>query len=60
MWKSLIFVISRGAASLSIEQVTKIQKLCKYAISSLDYQDTPTAIENLTKALHMCHTGQEM
>ena len=49
----------RGVASLSIEQTARVQKLCKYAISALDYQDTPTAIENLVKALHMCHTGQE-
>merc|ERR1719270_3214133 len=39
-----------GAAALSVEQIGRVQKLCKYAISALDYQDTPTAIENLTKA----------
>merc|ERR1719228_2199858 len=48
-----------GGASLSIDQIGRVQKLCKYAISALDYQDTPTAIENLTKALHMCQTGEE-
>jgi len=48
-----------GAATLSIDQIGRVQKLCKYAISALDYQDTPTAIENLTKALHMCQTGEE-
>jgi len=48
-----------GAASLSIDQIGRVQKLCKYAISALDYQDTPTAIENLSKALHMCQTGEE-
>lgn len=48
-----------GAAALSVEQIGRVQKLCKYAISALDYQDTPTAIENLTKALQMCQTGEE-
>jgi len=48
-----------GAASLSIDQIGRVQKLCKYAISALDYQDTPTAIENLSKALLMCQTGEE-
>ena len=74
-------VLCRGAASLSIDQIGRVQKLCKYAISALDYQvclkqfcdyeawvqfalllmfqDTPTAIENLSKALHMCQTGEE-
>jgi len=51
---------SSGAASLSIEQTSRVQKLCKYAISALDYQDTNTAIDNLTKALHLCKTGQEL
>jgi len=49
-----------GVATLSIDQVSRAQKLCKYAISALDYQDTKTAIENLTAALHLCQTGQEL
>lgn len=49
-----------GVANLSIDQVSRAQKLCKYAISALDYQDTKTAIENLTAALHLCQTGQEL
>jgi len=49
-----------SSSGLSYDQITKAQKLCKYAISALDYQDTPTAIENLTKALHLCKTGQEL
>lgn len=48
-----------GVATLSIDQVSRAQKLCKYAISALDYQDTKTAIENLTAALILCQTGQE-
>jgi len=48
-----------GAVTLNIDQISRVQKLCKYAISALDYQDTPTAVDNLTKALYMCQTGQE-
>lgn len=47
-------------ASLSYDKVAKAQKLCKYAISALDYQDTKTAVENLTKALHLVQTGEEL
>jgi len=45
---------------LSVEQISKAQKLCKYAVSSLDYDDLESAILNLNKALHLCQTGQEM
>jgi len=51
---------SSGTASLSYDKIARAQKLCKYAISALDYQDTNTAVENLTKALHLVKTGQEM
>jgi len=51
---------SGGGTTLSYEQISKAQKMCKYAISALDYQDTATAIDNLTKALHLCKTGQEL
>jgi len=45
--------------SLSMEQVSRAQKLCKFAISSLDYQDSKAAVENLNKALYLIQTGQE-
>jgi len=49
-----------GASSvLTPQQVAKVQKMCKYAASALDYQDTATAIDNLAKALSICQTGQE-
>jgi len=48
-----------GGIKLSIEQTTKAQKFCKYAISSLDYDDISSAILNLNKALHLCQTGQD-
>jgi vacuolar protein sorting-associated protein VTA1 len=51
---------SEGSVKLSVEQITKAQKYCKYAISSLDYEDMATAVSNLQKALHLCQTGQEL
>jgi len=48
-----------GSSVLTPQQVSKVQKMCKYAASALDYQDTPTAIDNLAKALSICQTGQE-
>jgi len=48
------------APTLSYDKVARAQKLCKYAISALDYQDTKTAVENLTKALHLVQTGEEL
>jgi len=47
------------APGLSMDQMSRAQKLCKFAISSLDYQDTNTAVENLTKALTLLQTGRE-
>ena len=37
-WVKVKTVCCRGAASLSIDQIGRVQKLCKYAISALDYQ----------------------
>lgn len=51
---------TEGGASLSIEQVGKAQKLIKWAGSALDYDDIPTSIMNLQKALHLLTTGQEL
>jgi len=51
---------SSAPPALSYDKVAKAQKFCKYAISALDYQDTNTAVENLTKALHLIQTGQDL
>ncbi|XP_041462221.1 vacuolar protein sorting-associated protein VTA1 homolog isoform X1 [Lytechinus variegatus] len=37
----------------------KAQKFCKFAVSALQYDDVPTAIENLEKALRLLQTGKE-
>ena len=48
-----------GSVALTQEQFVKAQKYCKYASSSLDYEDTPTAIDFLNKALRLLQTGQD-
>jgi len=52
------FVIA-GGVKLNAEQMTKAQKYCKWAGSALNYDDIPTAIANLQKALKLLQTGQD-
>lgn len=52
--------VTGGYPTLSFDQISKAQKLCKFAISSLDYQDSKTAIENLNKAMYLIQTGKEL
>ncbi|XP_046391858.1 vacuolar protein sorting-associated protein VTA1 homolog [Ischnura elegans] len=47
-------------ASLNPEQIGKAQKYCKWASSALNYDDIPTAIGNLQKALRLLQTGQDV
>lgn len=39
------------------EQIAKAQKYCKYVSSALNYDDIPTAIDNLHKCLNLLQTG---
>ncbi|XP_046980063.1 vacuolar protein sorting-associated protein VTA1 homolog isoform X1 [Schistocerca americana] len=48
-----------SSASLNPAQITKAQKYCKWASSALNYDDVPTAIENLEKALVLLRTGAD-
>lgn len=48
-----------GGVELSVEDIGKAQKFIKWAGSALNYDDVPTAILNLQKALHLLTTGQE-
>ncbi|XP_033118112.1 vacuolar protein sorting-associated protein VTA1 homolog isoform X2 [Anneissia japonica] len=50
---------SSGGVQLSVSDYSKAQKFCKYAGSALQYEDVPTAIENLEKALRLLRTGKE-
>ena len=44
---------------LGPEQVSRAQKLIKFATSALDYDDTAGAVDYLTHALHLLKTGKE-
>lgn len=48
-----------AGVQLSTSQIATAQKYCKYASSSLDYDDTVGAIEFLNKALRLLTTGKE-
>ncbi|XP_069688869.1 vacuolar protein sorting-associated protein VTA1 homolog [Periplaneta americana] len=48
-----------GRAKLNAQQITKAQKYCKWASSALNYDDVPTAITNLQKALKLLQTGDD-
>lgn len=48
-----------GVTGLGPELMGKAQKYCKWAGSALNYDDVPTAIENLQKALRLLQTGQD-
>ncbi|KAF4524833.1 hypothetical protein B566_EDAN014316 [Ephemera danica] len=50
---------SNSTSSLSPEQIQKAQKYCKWASSALNYDDIPTAVTNLEKALHLLKTGRD-
>lgn len=50
---------TESGANLSVEQISKAQKFMKWASSALDYDDIPTSVMNLRKALHLLTTGQE-
>lgn len=48
-----------GGVALKPEHIAKAQKYCKWASSALNYEDVPTAIENLQKATRLLQTGQD-
>jgi vacuolar protein sorting-associated protein VTA1 len=50
--------VTETAATTSGEAVIHAQKYCKYAQSALQYEDVPTAIENLEKCLALLKTGK--
>ena len=40
------------------QDVSRVQKLCKFASSSLDYDDIDAAIKNLTESLDLLHKSK--
>ena len=45
--------------ALKPDDYARAMKLCKYATSALQYEDTKTAVDNLSKALNLLTTGHE-
>jgi len=50
---------STGGFEPNAEQVARAQKLAKFAVSSLDYDDVQGAIDMLNKSLNVLRTGKE-
>ncbi|CAI9729406.1 Hypothetical predicted protein [Octopus vulgaris] len=48
-----------AGVTLTTQDYQKAMKLCKFASSALQYEDSKTAIENLQKALTLLTTGQQ-
>ena len=48
-----------SSSSMKPEDVMKVQKLCKFAASAMDYEDVNTAIKNLTEALDLLHKSKQ-
>lgn len=48
-----------ASVSLQPQDVSRVQKLCKFASSALDYDDSATAIKNLTEALEILNKSQK-
>nr|SVE75470.1 EOG090X0GPB [Daphnia dolichocephala] len=53
------YVQESSSVLVTPEQIVQAQKHCKYASSALTYEDVPTAIDNLQKALHVLQAGQK-
>ncbi|XP_058791825.1 vacuolar protein sorting-associated protein VTA1 homolog isoform X5 [Phymastichus coffea] len=52
-------ITSEAGVELTPEQSLKAQKYIKWAGSALNYDDVPTSILNLKKALHLLTTGED-
>lgn len=55
-----VFEAPTTHVNLTVDQIAKAGKYCKWAGSALNFDDVSTAIENLQKALHLLTTGKEM
>nr|SVE89601.1 EOG090X0GPB [Daphnia sinensis] len=53
------YVQETSSVLVTPEQIVQAQKHCKYASSALTYEDVPTAIDNLQKALRVLQFGQQ-
>ena len=57
--KSLLYLFVSAGVALNPQQYQKAMKYCKYASSALQYEDSKTAIDNLTKALSLLTSGKD-
>ena len=44
---------------MTAKQYQQGMKLCKYAMSAMQYEDAQTAVDNLVKALNLMTKGHE-
>ena len=51
--------VDHGSKKPSEASIARAQKLSKFAVSSLDYDDIPAAIDNLEKALNLLKYDRE-
>ncbi|XP_050539595.1 vacuolar protein sorting-associated protein VTA1 homolog isoform X2 [Daktulosphaira vitifoliae] len=52
-------LVLKDGVKLTPNQITKVQKYCKFASSALNYDDVSESISNLQKALKLLTTGEE-
>ena len=50
---------SQPAQEMSPQDVNRVQKLCKFASSAMDYNDVDTAVKNLTEALQILQASKK-
>jgi len=55
----LLYLFVSAGVALNPQQYQKAMKYCKYASSALQYEDSKTAIDNLTKALSLLTSGKD-
>ncbi|XP_062510551.1 vacuolar protein sorting-associated protein VTA1 homolog isoform X2 [Corticium candelabrum] len=51
--------VPAGILPYDSKRAERVKKLCKFTVSSLNYEDVKTAVDCLTKALNLLTTGRE-
>lgn len=58
-WETQPAAVGSSTVQLGPQQITRAQKLCKFANSALEYEDIQGAVEFLGKAMKLLQTGKE-
>ena len=58
MRKEQAEIVTFRHKALAAPSIVIMQKLCKFASSSLDYDDIDAAIKNLTESLDLLHKSK--